>query len=291
METRAYRSRSTRTTRHTRDGKPIHSRPHDRDTEILHLLSYPAKLREPWTYEYLPTDYIAPLVGRGAYGLPKRLRALFDEPLCLLDRPGPIILYRQLIWSLGDNGVKTLREEGIELPPRKPRKIPHALMADMCAASFELAAKQFNLPISVVPAKTNLFRPDIPPFTFNGKIILFEADTGSEQIPKNKTNSDITSIEEKLHQYLSYIDSKDRRDILVLFMTAGPYRNTRVKAMVEMVKKVIDDLRIPRGYAAQIGFSSIDYTRYLDKLPKAGPWVVAQEYQRAGFPPLSLVQS
>lgn len=270
-------------------GKPIAVRFGEADLEVCKLLAPYMACRAPWSYQYLPSTYIPAILQRGT-ALKRRLDWLTDEPNWYVQRPvQPRSLTRELIYALDKRGADELREAGIDVPKYRLRPLSHELMACLCAASFEIGARKHGLPIRTFEWPTSSLRPDWLPFQLGQTLVLLEADTGSETL---YSKEDATTISGKFEQYLQMIDDGSLRrafrtkDIVVLFVTTRP---TRRDSMIEVLKKVIDDLGLRHGFAEHFAFAAIKYDRFLNTIPKPSDWIVATPHPRAGFGPMSFV--
>jgi hypothetical protein len=259
----------------------------DGDYEVCKLLSPFRFTREPWSYQYLPSTYIAKLLGRGDRAFIKRLQRLKDEPHCYLALPEqPHFNQRPMVYSVGKGGIEELRSGGIPIRDTRLRRVPHELMASIIAASFEYSA--MTVPgVQITVADTTADGdpiPDWPTFTlttpYYEKNIFIEADTGSEQLDKHPQNN---SIEEKLENYLAL---EDIEDTFVVFATV---RESRARAMMEKLKAVVDKQNYPRRLARSFGFTHIKYDRFMSQIPPLTTWAVTGSYlQPAG--PFSLME-
>lgn len=243
------------------------------DLEICRLLAPGA--RAPWGYQYLPSNYFAPLLHRGKDGITNRLPQLRGAPHYLELPEQPHDNYRQLIYKLGKGGAAELRTQGYEVSLEN-RAMPHELMACLIAASFEIGAAQHNLPIEFRDYPHVSMRPDWPIFTLNHREVFIEADTGSETIER---------IEEKCTHYLELLYEKKFRKPLFLFITAKTH--LRPDNMVQALMRAMKQGKYHENYAERFAFGTMDYDRYLNTLPKPSGWAVTQHYQRANFPPFS----
>jgi hypothetical protein len=243
------------------------------DLSICKLLTPYAHVRDPWGYTYLPSNYFAPLLERGSGHVPDRLTELrAGEYVILPDQPRTNSRY--LIYQLGKAGAAEVREEGFKFE-LEPRSLSHELGACIVAASFELGARKHGLPIQILPTPDIAKRPDWPVFSLAGREVLIEFDTGSESL-------DV--IERKYECYLEVIDQKMLKRPLLLFITT---KKLRVENMVEKLKRTIDQKHYPYKYAENFAFGSIEYDRFLNKIPKPTDWAVTAQYQRAGHAPFS----
>src|SRR3984893_19203965 len=97
------------------------------DLELLKLLAPTAEARSPWAYQYLSTNYFAPLLHRSPAGVSDRLRELFDYRS--IRKPDqPRYNNQQHIYALDTKGADELREAGLTVPHLRERKLPHELM-------------------------------------------------------------------------------------------------------------------------------------------------------------------
>jgi hypothetical protein len=248
------------------------------DLDMCKLLCPVQGVRTPWSYQYLPTGYLAPLLGREAQYISNRAQELVCEPYNYLAQPDqPQTNFRDIIYSIGANGVDELREHNAEIPRRSLRPLAHELMASIVAASFEYGSITQGVSIEVVK-ENHAFYPDWPVFwvttPFQQKRVYLEVDRGTEQLESHPTN---TTIDDKLSQYLSL--GPALKDALVVFVTI---RRTRADTMIERLKKAIDKAGVPHGYARSFAFTHIPYDRFLTKVPKLTDWAVTADYQRAG---------
>lgn len=260
-------------------GKPLPVIFGERDLEVCKLLSPVQGVRAPWSYQYLPTGYFHPLLKRGPTYFVNRLQELVCEPHKYVAQPDqPQNNFRDIIYSIGSNGIDELRETGAVIPRRTLRPLAHELMACVCAASFEYGSIK-NPKVSIDVAEQALdFYPDWPKFwlttPFQQKFVYLEVDRGTEQLESHPTN---TTIDDKFAQYLSL--GAGLKDAMVVFVTV---RRTRVEAMIERLKKAIDKAGVPHSYARSFAFTHIPYDRFLTKVPKLTDWAVTADYQRAG---------
>ena len=249
------------------------------DLDICKLFCPAQVLRAPWSYQYLPTSYVASLLQRDLRYTSDRLQELVCDPYNYVARPDqPQNNFRDIIYSLGTNGIDELKEAGAEIPRRSLRPLAHELMACTVGASFELGSiTQPGVKIDVVKEQHD-FYPDWPIFwlttPFQQKRVYLEVDRGTEQLESHPTN---TTIDDKLAQYLTL--GPALKDALIVFVTI---RRTRAETMVERLKKVIDRVGAPHSYAASFVFTHIPYDRFLQKVPKLTDWAVTGDYQRAG---------
>jgi hypothetical protein len=233
--------------------------------------------REPWGYQYLPTHYIGPLVGRSYTVIRDRAKDLVALGyLALPDQPRTYDRFR--IFSNGPNGLAEVREAGIEFPKFKLRQLKHELMACLIAASFEYGANKNGLEIVTRGRPDCDVYADWPLFTINGTTVWLEADTGTET-QAISANPDVTTIAGKFEEYLKLIHDRQFKNSMAIFVT---HKITRMESMIEVLKKVIDHLGLPHRYADHFGFSHMQYDRFLHKIPPLTDWAVTQDYKRAG---------
>jgi hypothetical protein len=243
------------------------------DVSIFKLLTPYVRARSPWGYTYLPSNYFAPLLGRGATNVPDRIRELrAGDHLTLPDQPRTNNRY--LIYQLGKAGAAELHEEGIHFRT-EPRALAHELGACLVAASFELGSIKHNLPMPLLPMPEIEKRPDWPLFSIAGREVLIEFDTGSESL-------DV--IERKYECYLQAIDQKLFKRPIFLFITT---KKGRVGNMIEKLKRTIDHHRYPFRHAEYFAFGTIEYDRFLNSIPKPSDWAVTTQYSRAFGAPFS----
>lgn len=254
------------------------------DTEICKLLSPDYATRLPWSYRRLPSTYIPILLNRGTVSIRDRMRKLAVEGY--LEKPDqPRNNYRPLIYGLGKKGEKLLRVSGLSDEAVDSPRISHELMRCICAASFEYGARKHSIPLSLFPTKSK-FRPDWPTFSLGTHLIFLEADVDSETLYSNRPNT--TAISKKLSAYLDLIIEYRLKNDLVLFVTVNPERRD---SMIEVLKKVITERDLDHHYAEYFGFTNIDYSRHIDRIPDLTDWAVAEPWKRAGsIPPLILNQ-
>lgn len=246
---------------------------HATDLSICKLLTPYAHVRDPWGYSYLPSNYFAPLLERGQGHVPDRLTELrAGEYLTLPDQPRSNNRY--LIYQLGKAGAAEVREEGYKFE-LEPRSLSHELGACLVAASFELGSRKHNLPIHILPTPDIAKRPDWPVFSIAGREVLLEFDTGSESL-------DV--IERKYQCYLAAIDQKLLRRPLVVFITT---KKLRVENMIAKLERTVDENHYPYKIAEHFAFGSIEYDRFLNKIPKPSDWAVTTQYARAYGGPFS----
>jgi hypothetical protein len=160
----------------------------------------------------------------------------------------------------------------------EPRSLSHELGACLVAASTELGARRHNLPIELLPMPDIDKRPDWPFYSLAGFQVLEEFDTGSESLEV---------IERKFECYLDAIDRKIFRRPIVRFTTT---KKLRVANMIEKLKRTIDNKRYPYKYADHFAFGSIEYDRFLNKIPKPGDWAITTQYERASGTPFSFIE-
>ena len=255
----------------------------EQDLELCKLLAPQIALREPWSYQYLPTKYFSPLLGRGVRGVPRRASALASDPYSYLQlAPGQAEFYFvEQIYRLGPMGKDELKGAGYKFPKGYHyRAIPHELMCIVCAASFEIGAKKHGLSIKRHSIKID-FYPDWSPFKLGKTTVLFECDRDTASLESSLERS--SAIEGKLENYLSVI--KDGFDGMVIFFVTTNYRQSEI---IELIKKVIDRRRHPHAYAAQIGVMCIEYDQFT-KRPLPTDWAVTKSYERAGHDPFSFI--
>ncbi len=255
----------------------------EQDLDICKLLAPQIRAREPWSYQYLPTKYFAPLLGRGVLGVAERVSALASDPYSYLQlAPGqPQFMFVQQIYRLGPMGRDKLKGAGFVFPRRYHyRALPHELMCIVCAASFEIGAARHNLRIRQHPIDIDFF-PDWPSFKLGKTTVLFECDRNKASLESDIEGS--SAIEGKLENYLSIIH--EGFDGMVLFFVTEHYRQTEI---IELIKKVIDRRGYPHRYAAQIGVMYIEYDQFTKRPPPAD-WAVTNSYERAGHSPFSFV--
>src|ERR1700752_256839 len=268
------------------DGRPEPFRFGPSDIRIFKLVAYGVPAREPWTYRYLPTSYFAPLLGRGSSGIPNRLTKLYRRPQSSLARPPqPMNNCRDLIYMLGRNGAKELRNEGLHIPTLKSGHLPHDLKACMIAASFEYGAASHDLTMELAPKPQNL-SPDWTAFKVTGRVVYVEADMGSERL--QDTGRDATTITAKYEGYLQHIAMEQLSNVVVLFDTNAP---ERMDGMIELLKEVIDHHHYPHEYAEQFAFRWMGFDRFVNAIPKLTDWAVSGEWKRAGrIPPFTFAE-
>lgn len=249
------------------------------DLDICKLLCPTQTVRTPWSYQYLPTGAIAKLLDRDLQYISNRLQELVCEPWNYLAQADqPQTNFRDIIYSIGANGVDELKEAGADIPRRSLRPLAHELMASLVAASFEYGSTtQKGVSIEVVK-ESHSFYPDWPVFwvttPFQQKKVYLEVDRGTEQLESHPTN---TTIDDKFAQYLTL--GSGLKDAVVVFVTV---RRTRAEAMIERLKKAIDKAGVPHSYARSFAFTHIPYDRFLTKVPKLTDWAVTADYARAG---------
>jgi hypothetical protein len=243
------------------------------DLAICKLLTPYVHARDPWGYTYLPSNYFAPLLGRGDHNVPDRLPKLrADDYLTIPDQPR--FNHHYIIYQLGNTGVAELHEEGFHFRV-DPRALAHELGACLVAASFELGSRKHNLPIQILPTPDISKRPDWPVFSMSGREVLLEFDTGSESLEV---------IERKFECYLEAAEKKLLRRPLFLFITT---KKLRVANMIEKLKRTIDHNHYPYKLAEHFAFGAMEYDRFLNKIPKPTDWAVVSQYERAGYAPFS----
>lgn len=249
--------------------------------------------RFPWGYQYLPRTYFALFLKRGQVAFRRRLGKLIETPGRYLRLPDqPENNYRDRIFALDKGGADELREAGVVFPPIKYLPLPHTLMACLIAASFELS----GLPIEPIELKLKHERPDWIPFTFQGRTILIEADTGSETI---ETETQAIAINLKFEKYLkAIIDGELPENTLILFVSP---RQSRVDSIIEQLKRTIDHLKCDHDLADYFGFMQmpplvtktgrvIPFSKYLKALPPATSWVVDNPCYQAGKAPYPFIK-
>jgi hypothetical protein len=260
----------------TENGKPIFVRATATDMDIFKLLAPTAGTRSPWAYRVLPSNYFADLLGRGKENILDRLADLSRKPHQYLVRPEqPHNNYRPLIYTLGKRGADELRNEGMTVPWKFPRQLPHTLMSCMIAASFEYGCARHNLRIEPGENHTDII-PDWPVFRIDGHTYFIEADTRSESL----TSSDDTTktIQDKFERYLAAIAADVIRRPRVMFITTGL---TRVDSMIRLLRKTIDTHHYPFSYADHFCFKVIKYDRFLSSIPKLTDWAITEDWRRA----------
>jgi hypothetical protein len=241
------------------------------DLEICKLLAPSIQAREPWGYHYLPTSYFGPLLNRGLHGAGNRANALRGQPHYTTLAEQPHDNYRQLIYQLYRGGAEALREAGYEIKLH-PRATSHELLACIIAASFEIGARQNNLPLKLLHVDDLPAIPDWPVFQMQGRAVFIEADMGTESIGGK--------VAEKLERYHKLIDDKMVRRPIILFVTIMPDR----------CGTFLEELRYhPREYAEYFATTSIRYDRFLNTIPPLSGWAVTTGYQRAGHEPFKFV--
>ncbi len=271
------------------DGKPFGFTFTEGDLEICKLLAFSASAREPWSYEYLPTSWFAPLLGRGPHRVQARLRDLSSKPHCYIAKPEqPRSNHRDIIYALGARGADEVRESGIAVPRLARRKLAHSLMCNLVAASFELASREApSVIISAgvkIPEHTAI--PDWRPFGLSAPAgaftVFFEADLATETLSPNENAN---TIDGKFVDYLRLTEARLVKRPLFVFVTTS---HTRMKSMIERLKRVIDREGCAHDRAGHFAFNHIAFDRFLNSIPKPSPWAVSGAYHRAGFPPLIL---
>lgn len=271
------------------DGKPVGFAFTEGDLDICKLLAFSARAREPWSYEYLPTSWFAPLLGRGSHRVPARLRDLSSKPHFYIAKPDqPRSNCRDIIYALASKGVDAVRESGVAVPRLSRHRLAHALMANLIAASFELASHE--VAGAVIETAVRLPRlatiPDWRPFRLSAPAgaftVFIEADMGTETL---SANENANTIDGKFVAYLRLTREPALKNPLFVFVTT---RRTRRDSMIERLKRVIDRERYEHDSAGHFAFAHIAYDRFLNTVPKPGPWAVSEPYQRAGFTPLNL---
>ena len=273
------RSRWDTTKRLNEEGKQIPLHFTGNDLDICKLLCPTQTIRTPWSYQYLPTGAIAKLLNRDLQYMSNRLQELVCDPWNYVSQPDqPQSNFRDIIYSIGTSGIDELKQLRADIPRRSLRPLGHELMACLVAASKEYGSMtQKGVSIETVK-ESHAFYPDWPVYwittPFQQKRVYLEVDRGTEQLESHPTN---TTIDDKLEQYLSL--GADLRDAMVVFVTV---RQTRVDAMIERLKKVIDKKGLPKGYARSFAFTHIPYDRFLTKVPKLTDWAITADYQRAG---------
>lgn len=273
------RSRWDTSARLDEKGKPIPVVFGADDLEICRLFAPVQGVRQPFSYQYLPTGYVPLLLGRGKEYMINRLQQLVCEPHCYLAQPDqPRNNFRDIIFSIGANGIDELREVGHDVPRKALRRLPHELFNCIGAASFEYGSTQHKgVKIELVKERHD-FYPDLPIFWLSTphqeKKIYFEGDCGTEQLEAHPSN---TTIDDKFEQYLCL--GSELKDSMVVFVTV---RGTRVEKMIDRLKRIIDKRGMPHGYARSFAFTHIAYDRFLTKVPKLTDWALTADYQRAG---------
>jgi hypothetical protein len=250
------------------------------DLEICKLLAPSAFAREPWGYQCLPSKYFGPLLGRSQANTARRASELRGKPRYTKLSEQPHNFYRELIFQIDQAGIEQLRDAGFDVKLRS-RPVPHELLASCIAASFEIGARQHDLPIVIHPTVKLAAHPDWPLFTLAGRTVFVEADTGSETINPN-VDTHVTNIRQKFEHYLQVVKDRVVRKPLFLFITTTPRRSV---SFIECLKKVIDTKDFPHQYAECFGFASIKYDRFLNTIPELTPWAITTRYQRAGHDP------
>jgi hypothetical protein len=251
---------------------------HEPDLNICKLLTPDTIAREPWGYTYLPTNYFAPLLGRGEGSVPNRLAQLRAKPNYITLADQPRNNYRSLVYQLATAGADEVREALAVRIRLEPRALAHELGACLIASSIELGARKHDLPIQVIPTPPMERRPDWPIFTLAGRAVLIEFDTGTESLEV---------IEGKYEVYLQALEDKLFRRPLFLFITTKKFR---VENLMERLKRTIDKHKYPYAYAERFAFGAMEYDRFLNTIPKPSGWAVTYPYQRAGHEPFRFVE-
>ena len=213
METRQRSDRWSDEPILNEDGEPIVVEIQDSDRELFKILAPGSHSRDPWSYKFLPRDYLLAVAKRGRLGGTERIKILLRKPdthLRLPDQPETIT--RHQIIALDKNGADELRELRINVPHIRPGRLVHDLMECIIAASFEIGTHEVPdvsiTPMAEIiassPARTQKMKnpkylpsifegepvdvlPDWEPFAINtprGGVFLpgFEADTGTETL-------------------------------------------------------------------------------------------------------------
>jgi len=130
------------------------------DLQLCKLLA-PTPARSPWSYQYLPTSYIGPLLERSQASAAQRVHALKRKPYYYFRLPEqPLNNYRDLIYQIGPAGLEELKKDGLVIPNAKHRRMPHELLASLIAASFEYGARIHALPIDAIYNNRTDMTPD-----------------------------------------------------------------------------------------------------------------------------------
>jgi hypothetical protein len=253
------------------------------DFDICKLFTRGTRIRQPWGYRFLPGSYAAVLLRRGAR-VKRRVNALRGSPhyIELVDQPRNNNC--EFVFRIGEGGVKDLKKIGFQ-QQLTAKTVPHDLLACMIAASFEVAAHECNIPISVIQQPELNICPDWLIFDFAGKTVFIEADMGTEtNEPGEKRPSDIdksktpTSIWDKFERYLAILADRKFTDPFFLFVTCLPGRTRR---WVTALRNVIDHHQYPYDYANHFGFKAVHFNRFMEYFPPATSWVGTEEILRA----------
>jgi hypothetical protein len=292
-----------------REGRFRHAVITPRGLEVLKLLS---------RYRYLPSNYIAPLVGGSPAGLSRYLKSLSADPRRILNKPehqknAYNAMYRHLVYELGPGGVDALLAHGIPAElPKVSKQYAHDLPANEIAASFELPtpgieyiswqeiqkSPKFTAPQEdgsrYIPVrfmwegeKITSIAADARPFGLaKGDRYFFcpgiEFDTGSE--PVNASDAKRSSIEKKLRSYLHILDHEIYREHFGFPNNSFciPFVTTMTDRLPTM-KACLHRLTRGRG-SPYILFTTYPAFLSFEKSPPPSNHMLTRTYERVGFP-------
>jgi Replication-relaxation len=304
------------TSRWTPKGKEPKLSP--RHIEAFRLLTRYKYLTRPYFQAFLGGDKtswqvaLLNLTGAGYLERPKPQRNHYNAN------------YRPLVYSLGDRGLHTLQERGVDaVKPRAHQNFAHELMTSELMASFELGVREAGLRLltwsdilkseSLPEGTRRSPKPYSIPVRFNdedhhveadghpfgivrivdGRSRYFfcpgiEADCATE--PLETDNFKRSSIIKKLHLYLEIEKHELYRsyfgfpNILVPFITTN---SVRLHSMKEKLRKITN------GKGSKIilfGKPYPAFTTFERPLPPSGH-ALTSTYERVGYPSFNFLAS
>jgi hypothetical protein len=304
-----------------RSGTPVAVYPTDRDIEIFKLLARYRYLASDYIHAFVGGN--AKALSHRLNLLSRKPNLYLSRPH--QQRQCADANYRPLIYELDAAGARALRDRGIACPPKTVRRnFQHELMIAQITASIELGARE-NPTIRLIEwaeiranektpeAARNASHPaaipvsysfrdesrsehiiaDAQPFgierTIEGKrsYLFFpgiEADCGTE--PIEATEADRAAIVKKFAAYLAIIGQELYRSHFGFPNFFVPFITTSEARMQSMMKAVC---RLTDGAGSKaLLFKTIPGFASHEGPPPPTGHMLAEPWQRAGFPPLCI---